>query len=43
MNYVLDPVATPVQIPWCLEGAFVFNLLGAHVVGSVLHSSACRK
>ena len=37
-----DPKAETLRIPWCLQGAFIFSLIGAHCVGAVLHKHVNR-
>ena len=39
MNFVPDPMERVIQVAWPLEGAFVMSLLGAHVIGAMLHSN----
>ena len=39
-NFALNPLASEVQIPWMLQGAMMFSLLGAHVQGCVLHRNS---
>ena len=43
MNFVLDPFAERIQIPWSLEGAFVLSLILAHAQAAVLHTNESRK
>ena len=43
MNFVVDPFASKIQIPWMLEGAFVVSLVLAHVQAAYLHHCTCRK
>ena len=43
MHYVVDPCKESVQIPWCLEGAFIFSLIDGLVISSLLHRNPCRK
>lgn len=43
MHYIVDPTSSKLDIPWCLEGSFIFSLIGAHVSAAVLHGHACPK
>ena len=38
-NFVLDPSRDEVEVPWVVQGAMMFSLLGAHVQASLLHGS----
>ena len=42
MNFAVDPLAKVIQIPWPMEGAFVMSLVGAHIIGAMLHSNPSR-
>ncbi|CAJ1354521.1 unnamed protein product [Effrenium voratum] len=43
MHFVVDPAARVVQIPWLMEGAFIFSLIGALATASLLHGDLPRK
>jgi hypothetical protein len=34
---VIDPCKSKLQVPWCLQGAFLMALVGGHIQASLLH------
>lgn len=42
MNFVVDPLENVIEIPWVLEGAFLMSLVGAHIIGAMLHNNPSR-
>jgi hypothetical protein len=43
LHFVTDPLAEKITIPWALEGAFIFSLMGALVNGPLLHGNISRQ
>ena len=42
LNFVTEPFATKIGVPWMLEGAFVMSLLVAHIQAAYLHTCTDR-
>jgi hypothetical protein len=42
MNFIADPKSPKFAIPYCLQGAFLFSLIGAHAVAPILHQTGDR-
>lgn len=38
-NFVLDPSEKTPKVPWLLEGALIFSLIGGHIQAAVLHAN----
>lgn len=43
LHYVANPQEKSFSIPWCLQGAFVFSLIEAHVMSALLHKEVSRQ
>ncbi len=37
-NYVIDPNQRAPKVPWLLEGALIFSVIGGHIQAAVLHA-----
>ena len=38
-NFCINPLQKEVKVPWVLQGAMLFSLVGAHAQAALLHSS----
>ena len=38
-NFCINPLEKEVKVPWILQGAMLFSLVGAHAQAALLHSN----